>query len=64
RPDLHRPFKAPFFPWLPIGGILTSCGLMLGLPSETWERLLIWLALGMLIYFTYGRRNSVARKAA
>ncbi|MCB9382975.1 MAG: amino acid permease [Bryobacterales bacterium] len=64
RPDLHRPFKAPFFPWLPIGGIITSFALMLGLPSETWERLLIWLALGMLIYFTYGRRHSVARKAA
>lgn len=61
KPDLHRPFKAPLFPWLPAGGILTSLVLMLGLPSETWERLLIWLALGMLLYFGYGRKNSVVR---
>jgi APA family basic amino acid/polyamine antiporter len=64
RPDLHRPFKAPFFPALPILGILSSFGLMLGLPFETWERLLIWLALGMLIYFAYGRRNSVVRRSS
>jgi APA family basic amino acid/polyamine antiporter len=64
RPDLHRPFKAPFFPALPILGILSSLALMLGLPYETWERLFIWLALGMLIYFLYSRRNSLARKRA
>jgi APA family basic amino acid/polyamine antiporter len=62
RPDLHRPFKAPFFPALPILGILSSFGLMLGLPYETWERLFIWLALGMLLYFAYGRRHSLARR--
>jgi APA family basic amino acid/polyamine antiporter len=61
RPELHRPFKAPFFPWLPLLGILASLGLMLGLPLETWERLFVWLGLGMLLYFVYGRRHSVAR---
>ena len=62
RPDLHRPFKAPFYPWLPIAGVLSSLGLMLGLPVETWERLFVWLALGMVLYFVYGRKMSAAQR--
>jgi len=58
RPDLPRPFRAPFSPVTPILGIVISLGLMLGLPGETWLRLVIWLVLGLIIYFTYGRNHS------
>ncbi len=58
RPDLHRPFKTPWVPVVPILGILVSLGLMASLPLATWIRLIAWLALGMVIYFTYGRRHS------
>ncbi|MEO7028604.1 MAG: amino acid permease [Acidobacteriaceae bacterium] len=58
RPDLPRPFRAPFMPvtaWL---GIAISLGLMLGLPLPTWIRLFVWLAIGLVIYFTYGKSHS------
>jgi APA family basic amino acid/polyamine antiporter len=58
RPDLHRPFKTPWVPVVPILGILVSLGLMASLPLATWIRLVVWLAIGMVIYFTYGRRHS------
>ncbi|HEX7284143.1 MAG TPA: amino acid permease [Vicinamibacterales bacterium] len=58
RPDLHRPFRTPFVPWLPIASALVSFALMLALPWSTWERLLIWMSLGLVIYFAYGRRHS------
>ena len=58
RPDLHRPFKTPLVPLVPILGILISLGLMAGLPGEAWVRLLVWLIIGMVIYMTYGRKNS------
>jgi len=58
RPDLHRPFKTPLFPFVPIMGILTSVGVMATLPGDTWIRLIVWMAIGILIYFFYGMRNS------
>jgi len=58
RPDLLRPFRAPFLPATPILGIMISLAMMLGLPWETWLRLVIWLAIGLGIYFTYGRFHS------
>jgi len=58
RPDLERPFKAPWVPFVPLMGILTSGFMMASLPLGTWLRLLIWLAIGMLIYFFYGRSHS------
>ncbi len=58
RPDLHRPFKTPLVPVVPILGILASLALMVFLPLATWIRLVIWLIVGMVIYLTYGRRNS------
>ena len=70
RPDLHRPFKTPLVPLVPILGIVCSLLLMAGLPLSAWLRLLAWLIIGMVIYFTYGRKNSrvqqhlTARKAA
>ena len=58
EPDLHRPFRAPVI-WLtaPLGA-LSALYLMVSLPWQTWERLLIWFGLGLIVYFTYGYRNS------
>ncbi len=58
RPDLHRPFKTPMVPLVPILGIVVSLGLMAGLPGEAWIRLAVWLVIGMVVYMTYGRKNS------
>lgn len=62
KPDLPRSFKLPFNPLIPVLGIL-SCGyLMLNLPLFTWKRFLIWIAIGLVIYFTYGYKNSLHGK--
>ncbi|MGH9578424.1 MAG: amino acid permease, partial [Terriglobales bacterium] len=58
RPDLKRPFKTPWVPFVPIMGIVISFLMMAALPWDTWLRLLIWLAIGMMIYFLYGVRHS------
>jgi APA family basic amino acid/polyamine antiporter len=58
RPELHRPFRTPWVPFVPIAGILVCCGMMAFLPIDTWIRLVIWMALGLLIYFLYGRSHS------
>jgi APA family basic amino acid/polyamine antiporter len=58
NPDAHRPFKAPLFPWTPILGIACCLLLMFSLPAENWARLAGWLAIGLVIYFCYGRRHS------
>ena len=57
-PDRPRPFRTPFVPAVPILGILACFYLMYGLPVDTWARLVIWMALGLVIYFPYGRRHS------
>src|ERR1041385_3095210 len=59
NPDANRPFRAPLVPLVPILGILTCLLLMFSLPEENWYRLIIWLAVGLVIYFLYGRRHSV-----
>jgi APA family basic amino acid/polyamine antiporter len=58
QPHLQRSFKVPGYPVVPVLGVLTSVGLMMFLPWETWERLFIWLALGLAIYFLWGKRHS------
>src|SRR6266436_1540341 len=63
RPDLARPFKTPMVPLVPILGILVSLGLMASLNRVTWYRLVIWLVIGMVIYFTYGVKYSKVRNA-
>ena len=63
RPDLPRPFKTPLVPLVPILGILTSLAAMLSLPVRTWWRLLIWLFIGLVVYFSYGQKHSKVRKA-
>jgi APA family basic amino acid/polyamine antiporter len=59
NPDAARPFRAPFVPLVPILGILTCLLLMFSLPVGNWYRLIIWLLIGFVIYFFYGRKHSV-----
>jgi APA family basic amino acid/polyamine antiporter len=61
NPDAKRPFRAPFVPLTPILGILTCLLLMFSLPAENWWRLIIWLLIGFVIYFAYGRKHSVMK---
>jgi len=62
HPEAERPFRVPFFPVVPILGILTCLLLMFSLPVENWWRLFVWLGLGFVIYFSYGRYHSVMAK--
>jgi APA family basic amino acid/polyamine antiporter len=64
QPDLPRPFRTPLVPLVPVLGILICGYMMYGLPKDTWLRLIIWMALGLAIYFLYGMRHSaLARRA-
>jgi APA family basic amino acid/polyamine antiporter len=63
-PTRPRPFRTPLVPFVPIAGILACFYLMLGLPVDTWARLVIWMLLGLAIYFLYGRRHSRVQAAA
>jgi APA family basic amino acid/polyamine antiporter len=58
RPELPRSFRVPFVPVLPILSVLASFYLMLNLPGETWIRFGVWMVLGVILYYTYGRRRS------
>jgi basic amino acid/polyamine antiporter, APA family len=58
EPHLPRPFRVAYAPWLPILGIFACLGLMAGLSLFTWFRLLGWLAIGLVVYFAYGRSHS------
>jgi APA family basic amino acid/polyamine antiporter len=62
-PDAPRPFRTPGVPYVPVIGALICLAQMVGLPVATWERLLIWLAIGLVVYFFYSRRWSLARDA-
>lgn len=62
QPDLERPFKTPFVPLIPILGIIVCVLMMASLPIESWERLGIWMLLGVVIYFVYSKKNSVLGK--
>lgn len=62
HPEAERPFRAPLVPLVPILGIFCCLVLMFSLPPENWWRLVIWLGLGFVVYFGYGRRNSILAK--
>lgn len=57
-PDAPRSFRTPLVPFVPLAGIAVCLYLMYALPAASWYRLLIWMALGVLIYFGYGKKNS------
>ena len=57
-PDVPRPFRTPWVPVVPILGAVICLAQMAGLPMATWERLVIWLAIGLVVYFAYSRRSS------
>ena len=63
-PNLERPFRTPWMPWVPILGAVVCVAQMVGLPVETWVRLVVWLALGIAIYLLYGRRRAIAVRDA
>ena len=65
QPARPRGFRVPGSPWLPVFSILCCLVLMLALPLETWVRFFVWLAVGLAIYFPFGRRHStLARTGA
>lgn len=57
-PAIERPFKTPLVPFVPVMGIIVCVLMMASLPIESWERLGIWLGLGLIIYFVYSKKHS------
>ncbi|HET7613105.1 MAG TPA: amino acid permease [Gemmatimonadaceae bacterium] len=63
QPNLARPFRTPMVPLVPILGILICGYMMSSLPGATWERLIVWMVIGLIIYFTYSRSHSKLARA-
>ncbi len=62
NPRLERPFRTPWVPWVPLAGMAINLGMMLALGWENWLRLLVWLLIGLAIYFGYSqKRSTIAR---
>ena len=57
-PEIPRAFKTPLVPLIPALGILSCLGLMAGLPGDTWLRLIVWLIIGLAVYFLYSKSHS------
>lgn len=57
-PEIPRSFKTPLVPFVPIAGIIVCFYLMYSLPLESWIRLFVWMVIGVLLYFIYGKKNS------
>ena len=62
HPHVHRPFKNPYNPIFPALGMLSCSALMAFLPQQTWTRFLLWLGLGLVIYFAYSIKHSQLNK--
>jgi APA family basic amino acid/polyamine antiporter len=58
QPNIPRPYRTPFVPLVPILGVLVCFAMMASLDKMTWIRLVVWLVIGLVIYFTYGRTHS------
>ena len=58
RPNIPRPFRTPLVPVVPALGIIICGYMMSSLPSDTWIRLIVWMGIGLLIYFAYGKSHS------
>lgn len=61
-PNTPRPFRTPWVPFVPILGAVVCVLMMLGLGEDNWLRLIIWMAIGFVIYFTYSKKHSLIRK--
>jgi basic amino acid/polyamine antiporter, APA family len=61
-PNAERPFRCPMVPLVPILGIIMCLVLMFSLPWANWLRLIVWLVIGLVIYFSYGRHHSFMKK--
>ena len=59
QPDVERPFKAPAIWFTAPMGVITAVALMATLPRDTWIRLVVWMVIGLVIYFLYGAQHSV-----
>jgi APA family basic amino acid/polyamine antiporter len=62
KPDMPRPYRTPFVPVVPILGAVICVGQTVLLPGDTWLRLFIWMAIGLVVYFLYGIRHSKLRQ--
>ncbi|KAA9339456.1 amino acid permease [Hymenobacter busanensis] len=62
EPNAPRSFRTPWVPVVPILGIVTCLVMMFSLPGDTWLRLFVWLAIGLVIYFSYGKKHSKLRQ--
>lgn len=61
HPNLHRPFKNPLNPVIPVLGVISCTALMTFLPAGTWHRFLLWIAVGIVFYFVYSMHHSKLR---
>ena len=64
EPNRPRPFKTPLVPLVPILGMLVCFAMMAGLNPHTWWRLLVWLGIGLIVYFAYSRHHSLVQRGA
>ncbi len=62
NPTLNRPFKVPFSPFIPIATVVSAAYLMNSLPFDTWLRLIVWMSIGLVIYFAYSYSHSNLRQ--
>ncbi|PZX92184.1 amino acid permease [Flavobacterium aquariorum] len=62
EPNMVREFKTPLVPFVPLLGVFVCCAMMYGLGWTNWLRLFVWMALGIVFYFAYGKKNSVLNK--
>lgn len=58
NPGLHRPFKVPLSPFIPIATVVSAAYLMNSLPLDTWIRLIVWMSIGLVVYFAYSYKHS------
>src|SRR6185503_8127559 len=64
NPALHRPFRVPLSPFIPIATVVSAAYLMNSLPLDTWIRLIDWMSIGLVLYFSYSYSNSKLSTAA
>lgn len=63
QPNLPRAFRTPWVPVVPMLGIITCVAMMVSLPQGTWIRLIVWMLIGLVVYFFYGKKNSKIGKS-